>query len=190
MNKEIFITSNFIVEFSPSSKYEGIYKSIIEQLNSYTTISSIINDIYTYLVTLNFSKLLNLQVMSVSFGNLQLSVDDNNSVNTLNLSSNEITVQFLENFNLPIYKTFYLMREKIRTKKIIYKNDYSFDKISVSIFKTVESSITDSLTSESETFTFINCIPKNISLNTNPKIDESSIFTTSVTFTFDYFTNS
>lgn len=182
--KEIFVKSNFIVNFTPSSLYNENYKTIVNK----TSDIKIINDIYSYLKSLSFENLLSLQVMNINFGNIQLSVNDFKSVDTLNISSNEITIQFYETLNLPIYKTFSLIRNKIKDKTIKFKTKYMFNDISISIFKTVDDIESKSITNI-ETITFYNCIPTKISLNSSPNLEDVNIYITNVTFVFDYFTN-
>jgi len=54
--KEIFVKSNFIVNFTPSSLYNENYKTIVNK----TSDIKIINDIYSYLKSLSFENLLSL----------------------------------------------------------------------------------------------------------------------------------
>lgn len=105
-------------------------------------------------------------------------------------SNNEINCQFIESYDMVIFKTFNDIYKKIREKTIYTKSDYVFSKIDVFIIKTVREKIPNSETYDIiSSYTFYNCIPINIILDNRLNKDDVQVLQTSVTFKFEYFTN-
>lgn len=178
---EPFINQNFFVGFHTSQKYNEVFSKYFNVIKS---------KLDTSLQSLNFSQYLQIQLNSISFGNLSLSISDTKSINSMVFSNNEINCQFIESYDMVIFKTFNDIYKKIREKTIYTKSDYVFSKIDVFIIKTVREKIPNSETYDIiSSYTFYNCIPINIILDNRLNKDDVQVLQTSVTFKFEYFTN-